>query len=81
MSEALPSLFDLGAGLRALTRGGLAALAVIGLEAFPRCADEAAVYKCAELLGLDLSTVEGVLAEHAACCAKAPIWGETMMTT
>ena len=70
MAEALPSPFDLGAGLRALTRGGLAALAVIGLEAFRRYADEAAVQRSAKLLGLDLSTVEGVLA------ARAHAWGQ-----
>ena len=65
LPDALPFPSDLGSGLRALTRGGLAAVAAVGLEAFRRYAEEAAVQRSAERLGLDLLTVEGVLA--AAC--------------
>jgi Phage Mu protein F like protein len=70
LPQALPSPSDIGTGLRALTRGGLAAVGAIGLEAFRRYADEAAVQRSADLLGLDLSTVEGVLA------ARAHAWGQ-----
>lgn len=70
LPDALPSPSELGSGLRALTRGGLAAVAVVGLEAFRRYAEDAAVQRSAERLGLDLSTVEGVLA------ARAHAWGQ-----
>lgn len=70
LPDALPSPSELGSGLRALTRGGLAAVAVVGLEAFRRYAEDTAVQRSAERLGLDLSTVEGVLA------ARAHAWGQ-----
>ena len=70
LPDVLPSPSELGSGLRALTRGGLAAVAAVGLEAFRRYADESAVQRSAERLGLDLSTVEGVLA------ARAHAWGQ-----
>lgn len=70
LPDVLPSPSELGSGLRALTRGGLAAVAAVGLEAFRRYADEAAVQRSAERLGLDLFTVEGVLA------ARAHAWGQ-----
>ena len=68
-SPVSSSLPELGAGLRALSRGGAAALALFGLEAFHSWAEEEAVRKAAETLGLDLTTVEGVLA------ARAYAWG------
>lgn len=70
LPDVLPSPSELGSGLRALTRGGLAAVAAVGLEAFRRYADELAVQRSAKRLGLDLSTVEGVLA------ARAHAWGQ-----
>ncbi|SNR73171.1 hypothetical protein EYF88_17020 [Paracoccus sediminis] len=70
LPDVLPSPSELGAGLRALTRGGLAAVAAVGLEAFRRYAEEAAFQRSAERLGLDLYTVEGVLA------ARAHAWGQ-----
>ncbi|MCC6143830.1 MAG: minor capsid protein [Candidatus Hydrogenedentes bacterium] len=70
LPDVLPSPSELGSGLRALTRGGLAAVAAVGLEAFRRYAEEAAVQRSAERLGLDLFTVEGVLA------ARAHAWGQ-----
>lgn len=56
------SLPDIGAGLRALSRGGAAALALYGLEAFHSWAEQEAVRRAAKSIGLDLTTVEGVLA-------------------
>jgi SPP1 gp7 family putative phage head morphogenesis protein len=70
LPQTRPSRSDIGNGLRALTRGGLAAVAAVGLEALRRYADEAAVQRSADLLGLDLLTVEGVLA------ARAHAWGQ-----
>ena len=72
VADGLPaggSLPDLGEGLRALTRAGAAALALYGLEAFHSWAEQEAVRKAAETLGLDLTTLEGVLA------ARAYAWG------
>lgn len=67
--QSFPSPSDITTGLRALTRGGLAAIAAVGLDAFRQYADDAAVRRSADLLGLDPSTVEGVLA------ARAHGWG------
>ena len=63
------TLPETGAGLRALTRGGAAALALYGLEVLRTWAEQAAVREAAEVLGLDLTTVEGVLA------ARSYVWG------
>lgn len=63
------TLPELGGAIRALTRGGAAALALYGLEAFRDWAEEEAVRGAARTLGLDLATVEGVLA------ARAYVWG------
>lgn len=68
--ESLPSPSEIGSGLRALTRGGLAAVAAAGLEALRRYAEEASVQQSADRLGLDLATIEGVLA------ARAHAWGQ-----
>lgn len=75
LPDALPSPSELGSGLRALTRGGLAAVAVVGLEAFRRYAEDTAVQKSAERLGLDLSTVEGVLAAPCPCMGPISLGG------
>ena len=63
------TLPETGPGLRALTRAGAAALALYGLEVLRTWAEQAAVREAAEVLGLDLTTVEGVLA------ARAYVWG------
>ena len=64
------TLPETGAGLRALTRGGAAALALYGLQVLRTWAEQAAVREAAQALGLDLTTVEGVLA------ARAYVWGQ-----
>lgn len=72
ITDGLPvggGLPDIGAGMRALSRGGAAALALYGVEAFHSWAEQDAVRRGAEILGLDLTTVEGVLA------ARAYVWG------
>ncbi len=70
LPDALPSPSEIGTSLRALTRDGLAAVAVVGLEAFRQYAEDAAVQRSAERLGLDLTTAEGVFA------ARAHAWGQ-----
>jgi SPP1 gp7 family putative phage head morphogenesis protein len=72
ITDGLPvggGLPDIGAGMRVLSRGGAAALALYGVEAFHSWAEQDAVRRGAEILGLDLTTVEGVLA------ARAYVWG------
>ncbi len=67
---ALPSAGQIARGLRAATPAGAAVVAAVGLGALNDIAADNRIAAAGETLGLDMTTVEGVLGANAYASAK-----------